>query len=211
MRDLVQLVFGVFGKLQYLADRVAIFTLKVMDQAQPVLHLVQPSRVELYPFQVRAQDLRQVGHALEDGLGGLSQRRLGCVKAGQGFDGLADSTQQVDGGWGFNRAFIQRDQRLLRRRGQVFGVCQPVALIAQGAFLARVQPGGFNLLDLVSQHVGAASGVTLSLVDLFKLTLYLHQALVRLAVGVERLGQLAPRSTRGIAVEQAQVLVDPQQ
>ena len=62
-------------------------------------------------------------------------RGVDPAEAAQGLHHLAD---QVGDGGRFGGAFIQQRQGLLGQRGQVLGIGQPVALLAQVFFLARL-------------------------------------------------------------------------
>jgi len=66
------------------------------------------------------------------------------------------------------RALVQSGERLARKAVQGFGVRQQGAFLAQSVLLVCFQARGFNLLNLVLEHVGAVFGVLLQVQELFQ-------------------------------------------
>ena len=140
-----------------------------MDQVEPLLYLVQALRVELDLFEIIAQAVDEVRHALQQDLGLVRHFVLGRVDLGQGRKGLHHLSHQVGRGGRVRRSFLEDSQRLLGIAGERFGIRQAITFLAQLFILARFEARRFDLLRLVGEYVHAALGIGLGFAQVVQL------------------------------------------
>ena len=129
-------------------------------------------------MQFEGQIVEQIGN----GPRLLGQASLGWVDAAERGYRLDDLTKQVADRGRFWRSFIEQSEGLLGQAGQVFGIGQPFAFLAQLGFFTRVQVSGFDFLQLVAQEIRAPLGVLFGLAQLVELAAQAGQLVICFAV-----------------------------
>jgi len=140
-------------KGEHVFNRRAVFALEILEEVEPLFHRIQPLGVELDAVAVIAQVARQLAELLAERLRQVTvfaDRGVNLGEAGERARGLPEL---VGGAGGLVRAIRERVEGVVGERGQFFRVGQADALVEQRLVLARLEPGGGDLVDLEVEHV----------------------------------------------------------
>ena len=165
MSDRIQLLPGIFSKLQDRRDCIAILTLQPLDHPQAFFDLVQAAGIELNPLQIISQGDSQVAEQIVDRFSLFDQLSLGGIQARQPMNRMQGSTKSDLSLAGASGAPSSKRAGFLRQRSQPFGIGQAVAFLAQLLFFTGLQTRRVNFFYLIRQDIAAPGCFTFGLLQ----------------------------------------------